>query len=271
MSPRPDKRVELDDLVASIPSQSLLAIPADYGGPAIAATLALLRRGVRDLRLVTAPTSGLQADLLIGAGAVSEIETAGVVLGEHGMAHRFRAAISAGTLKIKDATCPALHAGFQAAGKGVPFLPLRGILGSDLLRYRPDWKVIQNPFNAANDPIVLVPAIRPDIALFHAALADRFGNVWVGVRRELLTLAQAAHRTLVTVEAIYDGDLLADPVRAPGTLPHLYVEQVALVPNGARPLAFDGHYPADNAALERYAEASRSQEGFTAFVAEWRA
>lgn len=269
MSPRPDKRIGLDDLAAAIPNRSLLAIPADYSGPAIAATLALLRRGVRDLRLVTAPTSGLQADLLIGAGAVSEIETAGVALGEHGMAHRFRAAISAGTLRIKDATCPALHAGFQAAAKGVPFLPLRGILGSDLLRYRPDWTVIQNPLTEDSDPIVLVPAIHPDVALFHAALADRFGNVWVGVRRELLTLAQAARRTLVTVEAIYDGDLLADPVRAAGTIPHLYIEQVALVPGGTKPLAYNGHATADDAALERYAEASRSQDGFAALLAEW--
>jgi len=271
MSPRPDKRVGLDDLASAIPDGSVLAIPADYGGPAIAATLALLRRGVRDLRLVTAPTSGLQADLLIGAGAVREIETAGVSLGEQGMAHRFRTAVQTGTVKIRDATCPALHAGFQAAGKGVPFFPLRGILGSDLLRYRPDWTVIQNPLNDDTDPIVLVPAIHPDVALFHAALADRFGNVWIGVRRELLTLAQAARRTLVTVEAIFDGDLLADPVRAAGTLPHLYVEKVALVPGGAKPLAYDGHYPADDAALERYAEASRSQDGFTALVAEWLA
>ena len=50
-------------------------------------------------------------------------------------------------------------------------MPLRGILGSDLVRHRPDWQVIDNPFGR-DDPIVLVPAIRPDIALFHAAMAD---------------------------------------------------------------------------------------------------
>ena len=64
-------------------------------------------------------------------------------------------------------------------------MPLRGILGSDLVRYRPDWRVIDNPF-ADDDPILVVPAIRPDVALFHAVRADRAGNVWIGVRRELM-------------------------------------------------------------------------------------
>ena len=64
-----------------------------------------------------------------------------------------------------DATCPAIHAGAARGEKGVPFVPLRGILGSDLLAHRPDWKVIDNPF-AAGDAIVVIPAIRPDVALF---------------------------------------------------------------------------------------------------------
>ena len=85
---------------------------------------------------------------------------------------------------MKDATCPALHAAFQAAEKGVPFMPLRGLIGSDLLAHRPDWKVIDNPFDD-DDPIVLLPALKPDVALFHAPIADRDGNVWIGRDREL--------------------------------------------------------------------------------------
>ena len=56
---------------------------------------------------------------------------------------------------MKDATCPALLAGLVAAQKGAPFMPIRGIIGSDLLRARPDWKVIENPF-APDDPIVAI-------------------------------------------------------------------------------------------------------------------
>ena len=125
--------LSLEALAARIPDGSLLAIPPDHVGVAMAATRALLRRGARGLRLLTVPTSGLQADLLIGAGAVAEIETAGVMLGEAGSAGRFTAAIKAGSIVIRDATCPAIHAGLQAAEKGIPFMPLRGILGQ-----RPD-------------------------------------------------------------------------------------------------------------------------------------
>ena len=66
-------------------------------------------------------------------------------------------------------------------------MPLRGVLGTDVLKHRPDWKVIDNPFGDG-DPIVLLPAIRPDVALFHAPMADRNGNVWIGRQRELVTM-----------------------------------------------------------------------------------
>ena len=91
-----------------------------------------------------------------------------------------------------DATCPAVHTALQASEKGVPFMPLRGVLGSDLVKQRGDWQVAQNPFSRKEDPILLVAAISPDIALFHARWADEAGNVWVGRRRELATISHAA-------------------------------------------------------------------------------
>src|ERR1041384_4827937 len=175
----------LDDALAPIKDGCVLAVPRESSGVAMAATRALIRRGITHLHLIALPTSSLQADLLIGAGCVDTLETSAVSLGEFGLAPRFTAAILAGTIRMKDATCPALHAGFQAAEKGVPFMPLRGLLGSDVLAHRPDWKTIDNPFDA-NDPIVLLPAIAPDVALFHAPMADSLGNVWIGRQRELV-------------------------------------------------------------------------------------
>src|ERR1700704_1250192 len=233
----------LDDALASITDGIMLAVPREVGGVPMGARRALIRRGVKQLHLVALPTSSLQADLLIGAGAIATLEPSAVSLGELGPAPRFTAAILAGGIRMLDATCPALHAAFQAAEKGVPFMPLRGILGSDILRHRPDWRVIDNPF-ANDDPIVLLPAIRPDVALIHAPMADRAGNVWIGRQRELATMAHAAARTVVTVEKIHDGDLLADPVLAAGTLPGFYVESIALAPNGCWPLGLPDHYAA---------------------------
>jgi glutaconate CoA-transferase subunit A len=256
---------KLDEALAPITDGCLLAIPRESSGVAMAATRALIRRGVKRLALVALPTSSLQADMLIGAGCVETLETSAVSLGEFGLAPRFTAAIMAGTIKMKDATCPALHAAFQATEKGVPFMPLRGLIGSDVLAHRPDWKTIDNPFGDG-DPIVLLPAIKPDVALFHAPMADRYGNVWIGRQRELMTMAHAAAKTVVTVENIHAGNLLEDPKLAAGTIPGFYVEDVAVAERGAWPLPLPDYYAWDAEHLTEYARLAATDEGFAQYL-----
>jgi glutaconate CoA-transferase, subunit A len=261
-------QLELSRLIEQIPDGASVAAPSENTGVAMAATRELVRRGVRHLHLICVPVGGLQSDILIGAGAVATIETSAVTLGEFGAAPRFSAAVRAGRLRVLDATCPAIHAALQAGEKGIPFIPLRGILGSDLLAHRSDWKVIDNPFQPG-DPIVLLPALRPDFALIHAPCADRFGNVFIGRWRELLTMAHAAHRTLVTVERMVDSNLMEDPMSAPGVIPAIYVDSIALAPSGAWPLRFGDEYPLDEAVLAQYAAAARSESGFAEWLQGW--
>jgi glutaconate CoA-transferase subunit A len=255
----------LDDAIACIGDGCLLAVPREVSGVAMEATRALIRRGVKDLHLVALPTSSLQADLLIGAGCVATLETSAVTLGELGPAPRFTAAILAGAIRMKDATCPALHAAFQAAEKGIPFMPLRGLLGSDVLAQRADWHTIDNPFGN-DDPVVLLPALKPDVSLFHAPFADRAGNVWIGRQRELSTMTHAAVRTVVTVEEIRDGNLLDDPVLAAGALPAFYIEAIAVAPRGAWPLQLPDVYPTDDAHLAEYSRLAATPEGFAHYL-----
>src|SRR5271154_4242436 len=255
----------LDDAIEPIIDGCMLAVPRETSGAAMAATRALIRRGIKHLHLVALPTSTLQADLLIGAGCIETLDTSGVSLGEFGPAPRFNSAILAGTIHMRDATCPALHAQFQAAEKGVPFMPLRGLIGSDVLAYRPDWKVLDNPFGN-NDPIVLLPALKPDVVLFHAPMAGRAGNVYVGIQRELFAMAHAAKTTIVTVEKIHDGDLLDDPLLAPATLPGFYVGAVAARPRGAWPLPLADHYGIDVAHMAEYARLAATPEGFADYL-----
>lgn len=255
----------LDDLLGLIGNGCRLAVAREASGVAMEATRRLVRRGVEGLHLIALPTSSLQADLLIGAGCVATLETSAVSLGEIGPAPRFIDAMRSGTLRMLDATCPALHAAFQAAEKGEPFAPIRGLIGSDLLAHRTDWKVIDNPFGD-HDPIVVVPAIRPHLALFHAPAADRHGNVWIGRQRDLATLAHAAERTIVTVEAIEDRDFLADPILAAGTLPGFYVEAIAVAPRGAWPLPLPDRYAADHAHLAEYGRLAATAEGFRRYL-----
>lgn len=258
--------MSVDDLARDVPDGASLAVPKDLAGAPMEAVRALIRNGARNLHLITVPTNGWATEFLVGAGAVRCVETSGVSLGEFGGAPRFNKAVMSGAVEILDATCPAIYAALQAGEKGQPFVPLRGVIGTDVLAHRADWKVIDNPFAEGPDPVLLLPAIRPDVALFHARRADRCGNVYVGLQRELAMMAHAAQRTLVTVEAIVDGDLMASEASAAGTVPAIYVSAVAEAKKGAWPLGFLDMYDHDEAHLADYARAARSDEGFAAYL-----
>jgi glutaconate CoA-transferase subunit A len=247
----------------------LIGLPPDYSLVAMEAVRALIRRKAKGLRLLGVPVLGMGADLLIGAGCVAEVETSAVSLGEAGLAPRFTEAAEKGEIVVRDATCPAIHTALQATEKGVPFIPLRGVLGSDLVKLRTDWKVSQNPFGDERDPILLIPALQPDIALFHARWADDEGNVWIGRRRELATLAHAARRCFVTYEEKRPGNMLEDELLAPGVLGALYVTAVALAPRGAWPLGIADVYDIDDAHLMHYARAAKTREGFLRYLDEF--
>lgn len=256
-------------LAALIPSGAQIAVTkGEQTDVPMAVTLELVRRGVRDLRMVTIPTcafpaSGMMLDILVGAGCVASVETSGVSMSELGAAPRFSAAVKAGTLRVLDATCPAVYAAIQAGAKGQPFAVLRGLIGSDLMTHRDDWKLIDNPFADGADPIVAIKAINPDVALFHAPMADRHGNVWIGRNRDLLTMAHAADMTIVTVEKIVDGDLMEDDTLAPAVIPGFYVTAIAEAPGACWPQVLDG--PTDLDAVRAYMAAARTDEGF----ADW--
>ena len=256
---------ELEMALAPITDGCFQAIPSNYMGVAMAATHALIRRGVKRLHLLTVPTASLQADLLIGAGAVAAVETSAVSFDELGPAPRFTAAVREGRVKVMDATCPAIHSALRASETGNPFGSLRGIIGSDILAHRPDWKVIDNPFTK-DDPIVLLPALKPDVALFHAPMADALGNVWVGRRRDLFTIAHASATSIATVERIHDGNLLLDEKLAPATIPAFYVGAVAVAPRGAWPLRCGSDYGEDTAHLREYLDLAQSEEGFRRYL-----
>lgn len=138
-----------------------VALPVDYAGVSMAMTRPIIEHGAGNLDLVCVPTGGLQVDQLVGAGLVRTVETSAVSLGEAGGAPRFNAAVKEGAVRLKDATCPAIHAGLIAAQKGSPFMPLRGLIGTDLLRHRDDWRVVDNPLADGGDPIVMIPPSSP--------------------------------------------------------------------------------------------------------------
>lgn len=262
------QQLDMAALAALVPSGARIGVTkGEQVDVPMALTLELVRRGVRDLRMVTIPTcafpaSGMMLDILVGAGCVASVETSGVSMSELGAAPRFSAAVKAGTLKVIDATCPAVYAALQAGAKGQPFAALRGLIGSDLMAHRDDWAVVSNPFED-DDPVALLKAINPDVTLFHAPMADRRGNVWIGRNRDLLTLAHASATTLVTVEKIVDFDLMEDETLAPAVIPDFYVTALAEAPGACWPQRADGSTDLD--VVRGYMAAARTAEGF----ADW--
>jgi glutaconate CoA-transferase, subunit A len=262
---------DVDALAARVPDGASMTVhKGDERDVPMALAHALIRRRVRGLRLITLPTaaypaSGMMVDLLIGAGCVASVETSGISLHELGAAPRFTQAVKSGRLTVRDATCPAVYAALQAGAKGQPFAPLRGLIGSDLLRHRDDYRVIDNPY-ASGDPIVVVPAINADVAIFHAARADAEGNVWIGRDRDRLLAAHAANLVLVTVDERVDGCFFDDEAMAAGVIPADLIGAWALVPGGGVPCLADGRI--DLAAVRRYQQAAMDDDGFAAWLRE---
>ena len=265
-------QLTVKDIAKEVKDNCLLGIPADYSGVPMSVTIEIIKNKVKGLRLYCLPLTTIQGDMLIGAGCVNEIETAAVTLGEYGQAPRFQDAIENSKINIKDSTCPALHAQLQATEKSVPFMPLRGILGSDLYKNRNDWSVIDNPMNYSNtndEKIVILPAVQLDILIFHASKADINGNVQIGRRRELATLAHASKKVYVTVEEIVDEDFFDCELKAAATLPSLYVDGISLAKNGAWPCGLTDYYDIDTNEMSKYAKAAKYQETFDEYMRDF--
>lgn len=259
----------VSDLAARVPSGASLLLTKGEGPDTPMSLVAqIIGQAPTDLHVITLPTcagpvSGMMLDMLIGAGCVTSVETAGVSLGEAGAAPRFNAAVKAGTIKITDGTCPAIYAAVQAGAKAQPFAALRGLIGSDIERLRDDYKIIDNPF-APGDRIAVLKAINPDVAIFHARYADRNGNVWIGRQRDSLNAAHASDMVLVTVEERLDCDFYDDPAMVAGVIPSFYITAIAEAPGGSMPMDIEGRTDMDQ--VRAYAAAARTDAGFETWL-----
>lgn len=257
----------LDDAAALVRDGMKLAITGQTEMAPAAFARALVRNGVRDLDLVVVPTGGGYAvDLLLGAGCARSVEFAQIACGEYGLCPAFRRLAQEGGLAIRDHVCNALLSALQAAAMGIPFIPVRGIIGTDYLRVRPDFKVVPNPYGDENDrDIVIVPAIAPDIGVFHGYKADRDGNVLVDPAQNCALLAQAATVAIATVEEIVDENLLDTPHTFP-VVSGLHVAAVVHAPRGAWPLACPGYYPLDAAHVQEYLRLAKTDDGLARYI-----
>lgn len=148
---------------------------------------------------------------------------------------------------------------------GVPFIAVRGLLHSDILKHRPDLLVNENPFNPGEQVVVAQP-IRPDVAVLHALLADRWGNAVTLGHRDDLMMARAARRVVVTAEEIVEGELSRRDAVDDTFLPAIDVEVVAHAPLGAHPCGFGSLYEHDDTHCREYLAAAKGEASFQTYL-----
>ncbi len=196
---------------------------------------------------------GYDIDLLARAHAVSRAKTGIVAIeGGFGLAPAYRRAIEDGDLKLEEHSCMTIAAGLRAAAAGVPFAPVAGVFGGDLLELN-KWKTVVDPYGTGKETVV-VPAIAPDVAVIHVNEVDARGNARVyGSPHWDHPLTRAAKRVLVTAERLVSTEHLAQQPELT-LVPGFMVEALAIVPRGAWPGSLHPDYEVDYRAVAAYLE-----------------
>ena len=149
---------------------------------------------------------------------------------------------------------------------GVPYVPIVGLVGTDILKRRDDMVIAVDPFDGKTKSVV-AKALRPDVAVFHAQVADRHGNVSCGYDTEAVMLAEASRHVIVTAERIVDQ---LTEKEAKGTfIPSIHVDAVAHTPFGAHPAGCFGLYGPDKVHMREYVIASKDDASFEAYLQKY--
>lgn len=229
----------------------------------------LIRQRRRDLTVI-GPISDILFDQMIGAGCVRRIIAAWVGNVSAGLGHNYRRAVEHGVprpLAVEDHSNLSIAAALQAAAMGAPYIPTRSLLGTGLLDSNPTLKQARDPFSG--DPVVLIPALRPDVAILHVQRSDAEGHAhcWgtLGVTRQA---ALAAARVIIVAEEIWPRErILSDPGLV--LAPTLKVAAVVHEPFGAYPSPVQGCYGRGHEFFHRYHEETRTVDGTRAWLDRW--
>jgi glutaconate CoA-transferase subunit A len=251
-----EKVMSLEDAAALIPDGASVGI----GGSTLSRTpmaliWALIRAGRRDLSCARGITSS-EGELLLASGASRQILTSWFSLGiVWGVSRVMRLYTETGRARFEEWSHMAVGLRFRAGAMGVPFLPMRSMMGSDVIERLSDTRQIDCPFTG--EKLVLVPALNPDFALIHVQRCDSYGNAQIdGLPFMDLDLAMAANRVILTTERIVSNDQIR---RTPDQtkIPFMAVEAVVEAPFGSAPHECYGLYEPLFRHLDGYAEQIR--------------
>jgi glutaconate CoA-transferase subunit A len=285
MNPSTDKRMTLSEAVENYvqPGSHISIGGFTVNRNPMAAVYEIIRQEIGNLHLY-AHSNGQGVDELVGAGCVHRLEIAYGGSGRFApTCVRFRRAVESGALTVEDYSNYQMTLRFMAGAMGVPFLPTRSGLGTDIAARwgfsektrkmdprLPDQKlkVMDNPFGTwmDTDKLVLVPAITPDVTIIHVQTADAAGTARIeGLPFADVEQAKAARHVIVTCEEIADRDALRHQPEA-NQIPFFCVEAVVEVPFGAYPTACYRHYDYDPAYLNDYRENASDEERYRRYL-----
>lgn len=236
-----------------------------------AAAHELIRQGKRDLTMI-APISDAATDLLIGAGCVGGVRGAWVGNMMGGVGYNYRRACEQGVprgLTVHDYSNLSLGMALFAGASGVPYIPMRSLLGSDIPKVNPEFRRAENPFADSPEPLVLVPALMPDVGILCVQRASEDGTChhW-GSRGLAQEAGLAAKRVLILADEIVERSVIAsDPSRV--LVPGHLVSAVCHVPAGQHPAPMTGRWKRDNPFFADYLARSKTRDGYLAWLKEW--
>jgi glutaconate CoA-transferase subunit A len=262
-----EKVMSLEAAAALVPDSASVGI----GGSTLSRTpmamiWALIRAGRKDL-VCSRSIMSSEGELLFASAASRHVVTSwfsqGIVWGVSRVMRLYTETIRA---RFEEWSHMAMGLRFRAGAMGVPFLPMRSMMGSDVIRQLPDTREIDCPFTG--EKLVLVPALNPDFALIHVQRCDAYGNAQIdGLPFMDLDLAMAANRVILTTERIVSNDQIR---RAPDQtkIPFLAVEAVVEVPFGSAPHECYGLYEPLFSHLDGYAAQTRQDpdQGVAAYL-----
>ena len=230
------KQVDLAAAMRGIPDGALLGLGGNTLNRApMAAVMELARQKKRGLRLVKT-AGGMDVDLLCMANCVASVAAGFISMEtEYGLCQRYRKAVQSGEVKAEEHACYTVMSALRAASYGIPFMPVRGLQVSDLTRVNDYFAPVTDPFGG--ETLNAVRAIRPDVCILHAHIADEKGNALIlGSAYDDVLLSRASKTTVVTAERIVpEGWFAAEGRKA--NIPHFLVSAVAHAPRGAWPCA----------------------------------
>lgn len=227
----------------------------------------MIRQRKRGLTLI-GPISDILFDQLIGGGCVNDVIAAWVGNVMMGSAYNFRRAVEQEGMKVFNLTNFTVALALQAGAMGVPFLPTRTALGSDVTKGNHFFYQIFSPFEP-KEPLWAVRALNPDVTIVHVQRADAEGNAhcW-GNFGVMIEAIRAAARVIVVAEEIVAPEVIAsDPNRT--VIPGFLVNAVIECRYGAHPSPVQGYYKRDDAFFRQYHEQTKTKSDSDAWLERW--